>query len=195
MGARVPAPTQTGPQGNVFAIPGGGFFLSLLGRPVHLRNPRACLQPHGSVGVRARGIPLFSDRSGDTFSASPGQLLMGLLPADPLYCLGKRAGTSAADRWDSRRTIPRWPKQPSFPGVGTWNLSSPTMDRTWSPCIGRPSLNHWTIREVPSIQLYIFKLSFIHGHGITFSISFGEDEIRSLEEGPDSDVNWCDPSR
>lgn len=101
---------------------------------------------------------LFSDRSGDTFSASPGQvshlqittsehlscetpleaalsilitavlttplaafllkLLMGLLPADPLYCLGKRAGTSAADRWDSRRTIPRWPKQPSFPGVG-----------------------------------------------------------------------------
>ncbi|XP_010844188.1 PREDICTED: uncharacterized protein LOC104992877 isoform X6 [Bison bison bison] len=26
------------------------------------------------------------------------RLLMWLLPADPLYCLGKRAGTSAADR-------------------------------------------------------------------------------------------------
>ena len=34
------------------------------------------------------------------------------------------------------------------------------------------------------------QLSFVHGHGITFSISFGENEIRSLEECPDSDVNW-----
>ncbi|CAM9715312.1 unnamed protein product [Rangifer tarandus platyrhynchus] len=48
----------------------------------------------------------------------PLKLLMWLLSADPLYCLGKRAGTSAADRWDCRRTIPRWPKQPCFPGVG-----------------------------------------------------------------------------
>ena len=47
----------------------------------------------------------------------PLRLLMWLLPADPLYCLGKRAGTSAADRWDSHRTIPRWPKQLCFPGV------------------------------------------------------------------------------
>uniref|UniRef100_A0A8B9WPQ7 Uncharacterized protein n=1 Tax=Bos mutus grunniens TaxID=30521 RepID=A0A8B9WPQ7_BOSMU len=101
---------------------------------------------------------LFGDHSGDTVSASPGQvshlqittsehlsyetsleaalstlitavlttllavypfrLLMWLLPAYPLYCLGKRAGTSAADRWDSHRMIPRWPKQLCFPGVG-----------------------------------------------------------------------------
>uniref|UniRef100_A0AC11CVJ2 Uncharacterized protein n=1 Tax=Ovis aries TaxID=9940 RepID=A0AC11CVJ2_SHEEP len=98
---------------------------------------------------------LFGDRSGDTLSASPGQvghlqittsehlsyercsleaalsilitavlttllavfpfrLLMWLLPEDPLYCLGKRAGTSAADRWDSHRTIPRWQNSRAF---------------------------------------------------------------------------------
>ena len=193
-----------GPFSSVFAIPGGGFFLSLLGSSMRLRNPRAFLQPHGSVSVRPHGLitggvsrsqrglllggqhrwnahpcaqgagessglvfaylsasvlfQLFGDHSGDTVSASPGQvshlqittsehlsyetsleaalstlitavlttllavypfrLLMWLLPAYPLYCLGKRAGTSAADRWDSHRMIPRWPKQLCFPGVG-----------------------------------------------------------------------------
>ncbi|XDA85711.1 hypothetical protein R6Z07F_015468 [Ovis aries] len=42
------------------------------------------------------------------------RLLMWLLPEDPLYCLGKRAGTSAADRWDSHRTIPRWQNSRAF---------------------------------------------------------------------------------
>ena len=31
---------------------------------------------------------------------------------------------------------------------GMWDLSSPTRDRTHTPCIGR-SLNHWTAREFP----------------------------------------------
>ena len=35
-----------------------------------------------------------------------------------------------------------WPR-------GMWDLSSPTRDRTYTPCIGRRSLNHWTAREVP----------------------------------------------
>ena len=35
-----------------------------------------------------------------------------------------------------------WPR-------GMWDLSSPTRDRTRTPCIGRQSLNHWTAREVP----------------------------------------------
>ena len=29
------------------------------------------------------------------------------------------------------------------------DFSSPTMDRTCIPCIGRQILNHWTTREVP----------------------------------------------
>ena len=36
---------------------------------------------------------------------------------------------------------------------GTWDLSSPTRDRTCTPCSGRLSLNHWTTREVPSYFL------------------------------------------
>ena len=35
-----------------------------------------------------------------------------------------------------------WPR-------GMWDLSSPTRDRTRTPCIGRRSLNHWIAREVP----------------------------------------------
>ena len=36
-----------------------------------------------------------------------------------------------------------WPR-------GMWDLSSPTRDRTPTPCTGRQSLNHWTAREVPA---------------------------------------------
>ena len=32
-----------------------------------------------------------------------------------------------------------------------WDLSSPTRDRTCNPCIGRRSLKHWTVREVPKL--------------------------------------------
>ena len=32
---------------------------------------------------------------------------------------------------------------------GMWDLSSPTRDRTHTPCIGRRNLKHWTAREVP----------------------------------------------
>ena len=34
-----------------------------------------------------------------------------------------------------------WPR-------GMWDLSSPTRDRTRTPCFGRRCLNHWTAREV-----------------------------------------------
>ena len=36
---------------------------------------------------------------------------------------------------------------------GMWDLSSPTRDQTLTPCIGRPSLNHWTTREIPKVFL------------------------------------------
>ena len=35
----------------------------------------------------------------------------------------------------------------------TWDLSFPIKDRTHTLCIGRRSLNHWTAREVPIIDL------------------------------------------
>ena len=36
---------------------------------------------------------------------------------------------------------------------GNWNLSSPTRDWIYAPCIGRRSLNHWTTREVSQAVL------------------------------------------
>ena len=38
-----------------------------------------------------------------------------------------------------------------FLAQGIWDVSSPTMDQTCTPCIGRWSLNHWTTREVPTL--------------------------------------------
>ena len=35
-----------------------------------------------------------------------------------------------------------------------WDLNSPTRDQTYTPCIGRQSLNHWTTREV-SARLFL----------------------------------------
>ena len=37
-----------------------------------------------------------------------------------------------------------WPR-------GMWDLSSPTRDRTHTPCTGRQSFNHWTTRDVPPV--------------------------------------------
>ncbi|CAN0433862.1 unnamed protein product [Rangifer tarandus platyrhynchus] len=34
---------------------------------------------------------------------------------------------------------------------GMWDLSSPTRDQTYTLCIERPSLNHWTTREVSNL--------------------------------------------
>ena len=34
-----------------------------------------------------------------------------------------------------------------WPG-GMWDLSSPTRDQTYTSCIGRQRLKHWTAREV-----------------------------------------------
>ena len=43
---------------------------------------------------------------------------------------------------------------------GTWNLSTPTWDRTHIPCIGRWILNHWATREVPLKYLLNLPFSF-----------------------------------
>ena len=45
---------------------------------------------------------------------------------------------------------------------GMWDLSSPTRDRTCTPCIGRRSLNHWTAREVPLLAL--LKMNHVLNH-------------------------------
>ena len=39
-----------------------------------------------------------------------------------------------------------------------WDLSSPTRGQTRVPCTGRWILNHWTIREVPSLYLFSHRL-------------------------------------
>ena len=36
---------------------------------------------------------------------------------------------------------------------GMWDLSCPTRDRTCTSCIGGQSLNHWTTREVPELDI------------------------------------------
>ena len=43
---------------------------------------------------------------------------------------------------------------------GLWNLSSPTRDRTWIPCITKQILNHWTTREVPEFSLIVWLYQF-----------------------------------
>ena len=40
-----------------------------------------------------------------------------------------------------------------------WDLSSPTRNRTCTPCIGRQSLNHWGARKAP--RILAFKVSFL----------------------------------
>ena len=55
---------------------------------------------------------------------------------------------------------------------GMWDLSSPTRDRTWNPCIGRWSLNHWATRKVPGITILIalqviFTHSLVEKHWIS----------------------------
>ena len=40
----------------------------------------------------------------------------------------------------------------------TWDLSSPTRGWTWTPCIGRQSLNHWATREVPIPCIFMHQL-------------------------------------
>ena len=34
-----------------------------------------------------------------------------------------------------------------------WDLSSLTRDQTPIPCIGKQSLNHWTMREAPMMNI------------------------------------------
>ena len=43
---------------------------------------------------------------------------------------------------------------------GMWDLSSLNRDRTGTPCIGKPSLNHWTAREVPGVSFNVVFYSY-----------------------------------
>ena len=45
-----------------------------------------------------------------------------------------------------------WPR-------GTGDLGSPSRDRTFTPCAGRQSVNHWTTREVQWIPMKIVFMS------------------------------------
>ena len=47
-----------------------------------------------------------------------------------------------------------WPR-------GMWDLSSPTRDRTHTPCIGRRSLNHWATRKAPKLTILTIFRSLI----------------------------------
>ena len=44
---------------------------------------------------------------------------------------------------------------------GTWVLSSLTRDQTSAPCIGRQSLNHWTIRKIPLPWILVYFQMYI----------------------------------
>ena len=48
-----------------------------------------------------------------------------------------------------------WPR-------GVQNLSSPTRDWTHTPCIGRQSLNHWTVREIPYSLPFLSRTKIFH---------------------------------
>ena len=49
---------------------------------------------------------------------------------------------------------------------GMWCFNIPTREWTWTPCIGRWSLNHWTTREVPG---HDFLLAFYTAPFIFFT--------------------------
>jgi len=44
----------------------------------------------------------------------------------------------------------------SFWPQGMWDLGSPVKVGTHITCIRRPSLNHWTARDIPSIHSFLF---------------------------------------
>ena len=50
-----------------------------------------------------------------------------------------------------------WPR-------GMWDLSSPTRNRTRTPCIGRQSLNRWTVREVQGDL--VWSVNYISSYGL-----------------------------
>ena len=48
--------------------------------------------------------------------------------------------------------------------VSTWDLNSPTRDRTCPPCIGRHSLNHWTSGGEVHVSWFQIYLSIINDY-------------------------------
>ena len=65
-----------------------------------------------------------------------------------------------------------------FQSWGTWDLSSPTGNRTLTACIGRWSLNHWIAREV---LLFLFHFHFKSEH-TEFAPCLQRGGISSTEE-------------
>ena len=52
-----------------------------------------------------------------------------------------------------------------------WDLSSLTRDQTCSPCNGRWSLNHWTIREAPRCTFFKSKFRWNTKYGLEISMN------------------------
>ena len=80
-----------------------------------------------------------------------------------------------------------WPR-------GIWDLSSPTRDRTHTPCIGRQSLNQWTAREVsryphtaPGIKMGEQLVEF-GGQHLCFLSCFGPELLLLLKA--DGNMGW-----
>ena len=66
---------------------------------------------------------------------------------------------------------------------GMWDLSSPTRDRTRTPCIGRQSLNHWTAREVPTssvLETDIWEASWLNSQ---LKETLGDTILRFISNG------------
>ena len=55
-----------------------------------------------------------------------------------------------------------------------WDLSSPTRNQTRIPCTGRQIFNHWTTREVPSLQCFLGVLSHLILPTILLLFSFNK---------------------
>ena len=61
-----------------------------------------------------------------------------------------------------------------------WDLSSPTRDRTRTPCLGRKSVNHWTAREVPWFFVSFF---FFFNFKLSNNLMSGKKALTDLSTG------------
>ena len=75
-----------------------------------------------------------------------------------------------------------------WPG-GIWDLSSPTRDRTHTPCIGKRSLNHWIARDVlqslnlikhPGAQRDLHCFLFYNGKSFGTQFAVHQNSVFSL---------------
>ena len=79
-----------------------------------------------------------------------------------------------------------------------WDLSSPTRDWTYVPCIGKQILNHWTTRDVPLALLKIRSFVFLLCQGPASAESrdiLRMDDIgkwRKIDEEIKKETTWGD---